>query len=134
MIPHIFFLFHFLFAIPNMAGPDSSVRGGNHGDEEPPVSRAEMRNMANSLVEAMERMLDDRLPAARRRAPHHHDESGDENSGFGRGFRDHFEGGHDGRGGGWRAGHEDRRVGGDRGHGRRVHFDDEDESQGSHEE
>jgi hypothetical protein len=42
--------------------------------------------MANSLVEAMERMLDERLPAARRRAPHHHDESGDENSGCGRGF------------------------------------------------
>jgi hypothetical protein len=47
-----------------MAGSDSSFRGGNHGDDEPLVSRAEMRNMANSLVEEMERMLDERLPAA----------------------------------------------------------------------
>jgi hypothetical protein len=65
-----------------MAGSYSSVSGGNHGDDEPPVSRAEMCNMANSLVEAMERMLDERLPAARQRAPHHHDESIDENSRF----------------------------------------------------
>jgi hypothetical protein len=74
-----------------MAGSDSSVCGGNHGDDEPLVSRAEMRNMANLLVEAMERMLDERLPAARRRAPHHHDESGVENSSFRRGFCDHFK-------------------------------------------
>jgi hypothetical protein len=92
-----------------------------------------MRNMANSLVEAMERMLDERLPAARRRAPYHHDESGDESSGFEHGFRDHFQGGHDDRGGGRRAGHENQRAGGDRDHDRRVRFDDEDESQGSHE-
>jgi hypothetical protein len=51
-------------ANPNMAGSYSSVRGGNHGDDEPPISRVEMRNMANSLVETMERMLDERLPAA----------------------------------------------------------------------
>jgi hypothetical protein len=79
---HIFFPIPLSLANPNMAGSDSSVRGGNHGDDEPPVSRAEMRNMANSLVEAMERMLDERLLAARRRVPHHHDESGGENSGF----------------------------------------------------
>jgi hypothetical protein len=48
-----------------MAGSDSSVHGGNQGDEEPPVSWAEICNMANSLVEAIERMLDERLPAAR---------------------------------------------------------------------
>jgi hypothetical protein len=90
-----------------------------------------MRNMTNSLVEAMGRMLDERLPAARRRAPHHRDESGDDNSGYGHGFRDHFQGG---RGGGRRAGHEHRRAGGDRDHDRRVRFDDEDESHGSHEE
>jgi hypothetical protein len=90
--------------------------------------------MANSLVEAMERMLDERLPAVRRRAPHHHDESGDENSGFGHGFCDHFQGGRDDRGGGRCAGHENRCAGGDRDHDRRVHFNDEDESQGSHEE
>jgi hypothetical protein len=52
-----------------MVGSDSSVRGGNHGDDEPPVSRAEMHNMANSFVEAMERMLNERLLAARRRVP-----------------------------------------------------------------
>jgi hypothetical protein len=91
-----------------MAGSDSSVRGGNHGDDEPLVSRAEMRNMANSLVEAIDRMLDERLPGARRRAPHHHDESGDENSCFERGFRDHFRGGRDDHGGGRHAGHENR--------------------------
>jgi hypothetical protein len=85
-------------------------------------------------MEAMERMLDDHLPTVRRRAPHHHDESGDENSGFGHGFRDHFEGGRDDRGGRRHAGHEDRRVGGGHGNGRRVCFDDEDESQGIHEE
>jgi hypothetical protein len=49
-------------------------------------------------------------------------------------FRDHFQGGRDDRGGGRRAGHENRRAGGDRDHDRRVRFDDEDESQGSHEE
>jgi hypothetical protein len=48
-----------------MAGSDSNFRGGNHGDEEPPVSWAEMRNIANTLVEAMERMLDEHLPATR---------------------------------------------------------------------
>jgi hypothetical protein len=117
-----------------MAGSYSSVHGGNHGDDEPPVSRAEMRNMANSLVEAMERMLDECLPAARRRAPHHRDESSDENSGFERGFRDHFQGGRDDHGGGRRAGHENRCAGGDRDHDRRVRFDDEDESTGSHKE
>jgi hypothetical protein len=94
-----------------------------------------MRNMAKSLVEAMERMLDECFPAVRRRDPHHHDESGDESSGFERGFRDHFQGGRDDRGGGGRCvGHENRHAGGDRDHGRRVRFDDEDESQGSHEE
>jgi hypothetical protein len=61
-----FFPIRLYLANPSMAGSDSSVRGGNHGDAEPPISRVEMRNMANSLVEAMERMLDERLPAARR--------------------------------------------------------------------
>jgi hypothetical protein len=93
-----------------------------------------MRNMANSLVEAIERMLDEHLPAARLRAPHDHDESGDDNSGFGRGFRDHFQDGRDDCGGGRCADHENRRAGGDRDHDRCVRFDNEDESQGSHEE
>jgi hypothetical protein len=34
VIPHIFPI-QLSLAIPNMAGYDSSVRGGNHGDEEP---------------------------------------------------------------------------------------------------
>jgi hypothetical protein len=93
-----------------------------------------MRHMANSLVEAMERMFDERLPVARRRAPRHQEESGDENSGFGRGFRDHYVDGLDGRGGGRRAGLEDRRARDDCAHGRHVRFDDEAESHGSHEE
>ena len=72
-----------------MAGSNSSIHGGNHGDGEPPVTRAEVRHMANSLVEAMERMLDARLPTEGGRGPHrrheenHREESGDENSGFG---------------------------------------------------
>jgi hypothetical protein len=99
VFPHIFFPIPLYHANPNVARSDSSVHGGNHGDEKPPVSRAEMHNMTNSLVEAMERMLDEDLPAARRIASHHHDESGDENSGFGRGFRDHFQGCRDDRGG-----------------------------------
>jgi len=55
--------------------------------------------MANSLVEAMERMLDARLPTEGGRGPHrrheenHREESGDENSGFGHGF-DRFGDGH----------------------------------------
>jgi hypothetical protein len=76
----------------------------------PPVSWAEMRNMANSLVEAMERMLDECLLVVRQRAPHHHDESNDENSGIRHGFNDHFEGGRDDRGGERHAGHEDWRA------------------------
>jgi hypothetical protein len=133
VFPH-FFPIPLYLATPNMARSDSSFRGENHGDDEPLVSQAEMHNMANWLVEAMERMLDERLPGTRRRAPHHHDESGDENSGFERGFRDHFQGGRDDLGGGRRAGHENRRAGGDRDHDRRVCFDDEDESQGCREE
>jgi len=50
---------HFFFlAAPNMADSDSSVHGGHRGDREPPVSRDEMRRMADSLMEAMGRLLD----------------------------------------------------------------------------
>ena len=52
-----------------MARSDSSVHGGNHGDEEPPVARAELRQLENSLLEAMERMFNERLPAAGGRGP-----------------------------------------------------------------
>ena len=49
----------FFLAAPNMADSDSSVHGGHRGDREPPVSRDEMRRMADSLMEAMGRLLDD---------------------------------------------------------------------------
>ena len=32
-----------------MAGSYSSVHGGNHGDEEPPVARAELHKLGNTL-------------------------------------------------------------------------------------
>ena len=85
-----------------MAGSDSSVRGGHHGEQEPPVARAELHQLQNSLLEAMERMFNERLPAAGGRGPHQ-EESGDENSGFGNGFHDRFGNGHGVGGGGRRA-------------------------------
>ena len=47
-----------------MAGSDSSVHGGNLRDQEPPVSRAELCQLGNSLLEAMGRTFKERLPAA----------------------------------------------------------------------
>jgi hypothetical protein len=47
-----------------MAGSDSSVHGGHRGDRDSPVSRAEMQRMADSLMEAMGRLLDERILAA----------------------------------------------------------------------
>jgi hypothetical protein len=56
-----------------MAGSDSSIHGGHHDghheEDERRVSRAEMRCMADSLVEAMGRMFDARLLAAGGRRP-----------------------------------------------------------------
>ncbi|PVH66034.1 hypothetical protein PAHAL_1G130300 [Panicum hallii] len=57
-----------------MAGSDWSVHGGNHGDEEPHVTRTELRRMANSLLEAMERMFNERLPTAGGRGRRHQHE------------------------------------------------------------
>jgi len=94
-----------------MAGSDSSVRGGHHGEQEPPVARAELHQLQNSLLEAMERMFNERLPAAGGQGPHQ-EESGDENSGFGNGFHDHFGNGHGARGGGRRADFREQRGGG----------------------
>ena len=72
-----------------MVGSNSSVHSGNHGDGEPPVSRSELHHMADSLMETMERMFNERLPTTGGRRLHHHDpeefnreESGDENSSF----------------------------------------------------
>lgn len=121
---HKYFLFYFFLHCSNMAGSNSSVDAAHHGDEEPPVACAELCQMANSLLEAMERMFNERLPGGR--VPQH-EESGDENSGFADGFHDHFRNGRARHGGGRRAGDDDQRVGRDRGRDRRVHFDDEEE-------
>jgi hypothetical protein len=74
--------------------------------ESPLVSQAELHQMADSLVRAMERMLNERLPAIGGRRIHHRDpeefnreESRDENSGFGHEF-DPFSDGHRGYGDG----------------------------------
>jgi len=48
-----------------------SVRGGRYGEKETSVSRAELRQLQNSLVEAMEKMFDERLPVVRSRAKQH---------------------------------------------------------------
>ena len=80
MIPQIY-LFHFSCISANMVGSNSSIHGGRHGEKEPPIAWAELRQMADSLLEAMERMLDARMPTDGRRAPwHQYDESGGENS------------------------------------------------------
>jgi len=64
-----------------MTGSNSSIHGDRYGEEEPHVARAELRQMAHSLLQAMERMLDARIPGDGRRAPwHQYDESGAENS------------------------------------------------------
>ena len=55
-----------------MVGSNSSVRGGRHGKEEPPISRAELRQFENSLLHAMERMFNEHLPTAGTRAPQQH--------------------------------------------------------------
>jgi len=105
-----------------MAGSDSSVHGGNRGDEEPPVARVELHQLGNSLLEAMERMFNERLPAAGGRGPQE-EEFGDENSGFGNGFHDRFGNDH----GRWCANFYNQHGGGCR-RDRHVHFDDEDEA------
>jgi len=105
-----------------MTGSNSSIHGDRHGEEEPPVAWAELRQMADSLLQAMERMLDARIPANGQWAPQHqYDESGAENSGAG---HDRFKDGHSG--GRW-AGHHGQDGGRAHGHGRghRVHSNDE---------
>ena len=78
--------------------------------------------MENLLLEAMERMFNERMPANGQRAPRHqYDESGGENSDAG---HDHFR---DGHGGGRRAGHHGQDGGGAHGHGRDHHVCFEDE-------
>ena len=54
-----------------MPGSNLSVRDGRYGEKETPVSRAELRQLQNSLVEAMEKMFDECLPVVRGRAKQH---------------------------------------------------------------
>jgi hypothetical protein len=76
VIPQIY-LFHFSCISANMLGSNSSIHGGHHGEEEPPVARAKLCQMPDSLLEAMERMLDAHMPVDGQRAPRHqYDESG----------------------------------------------------------
>jgi hypothetical protein len=89
-----------------MVGSNSSVHCGNQGDGEPPVSWAELHHMVDSLVEAMERMFNECLPATGSRMLHHRDPKEfyregfrDENFGFGHEF-DLFSDGRRGYGGG----------------------------------
>jgi len=95
-----------------------------------------MERMAESLMEAMGRMLDERIPAAggrgqrRHQEENHSEESSVENFGFGHGFG-RFGEEHGGRGGGRRP---DNRHGGRRADGRRVHFEDEEFEDQDHEE
>jgi hypothetical protein len=122
-----------------MAGSNSSIHGGNHGDKEPPVSRDELHHMADSLLGAMERMLNECLSTTGgQRLRHHdpegfnHEESGDENSVFGHEF-DPFGDGRRGYGDGRRADFDNPR-GRCRAHGRRVRFEDEEYEDRDHDE
>ena len=54
-----------------MPGSNSSVHGGRYREKETSVSRAELRQLQNSLVEAMEKMFDERLPMVRDQAKQH---------------------------------------------------------------
>jgi hypothetical protein len=51
-----------------MSGSKLSFHGGRYGEKEPPVFWGELRQLQNSLVEAMERMFDERLPVVHGRA------------------------------------------------------------------
>ena len=82
---------------------------GRHGKEEPPVARAELHQMANSLLKAMERVFNECMPIDGRRAPRlQYEESSGQNSDAGDGFHDRLR---DSRGGGRLAGHHGRNGG-----------------------
>ena len=82
MIPQIY-LFHFPCMSANMAGSNSSVRGGRYREREPPISRAEFRQLQNSLVEAMEWMFDEQFPTRGHRAPQQHSPTNSRGGPFG---------------------------------------------------
>jgi hypothetical protein len=113
-----------------MVESNSSVHGGNHGDGEPPISRAKLHHIADSLVGAIERMFNEHMPATGGRRLHHRDpeifyreESEGENSGFGH----EFDPLGDGRSGYGVVRHADfdNPRGRHRAHERRVRFEDE---------
>ena len=54
-----------------MPGSNLSVRGGRYGKKETSISPAELRQLQNSLVDAMEKMFDERLRVVRGRAKQH---------------------------------------------------------------
>ena len=100
MIPHKFP--YPTFSPTNMAGSGSSVHGENNGEAEVPVSRAEIQQMQNGILQlqqTMERLLNERPPARGNGAPHRqdpidpHGEASGENSVGGaarRGHEDEF--------------------------------------------
>ena len=45
-----------------MAGSGSSVHGEHHGENEVAVTRVELKQLQNNMLQAMERMLNERLP------------------------------------------------------------------------
>ena len=74
------------FGLTNMAWSRSSVHGENHGEEDAPVTRAELQRLENNLLQAMERMFHERPLAGGDRVRHRQhpidplEEVGDENS------------------------------------------------------
>jgi hypothetical protein len=55
-----------------MAGPNPRFCGGRHRGKEPLISRAELHHFENSLVAAMKRMFDERLPISNSGVRHQH--------------------------------------------------------------
>jgi hypothetical protein len=69
--------------------------GGRHRGKEPPISRAELHHFENSLVAAMERMFDERLPISNSGARHQrvknlHDGHFDHRGQHGKGAQGHI--------------------------------------------
>ena len=82
---HTFCFSHISVHCFNMAGSDSSVRGRNHDEDGAvPVVGAKLRQLQESVMHAMETLLNERLPAVDGRVPQQnanpHGEFDDENS------------------------------------------------------
>jgi hypothetical protein len=77
-----------------MAGSNPSFCGGRHRGKELPISRAELHHFENSLVAAMERMFNERLPISNSGVQHQrvknlHDGHFDHRRQHGKGARGH---------------------------------------------